>query len=1703
MANIAQPQVVINYISQLKKITVNRNNQPSQLIIQTDYNLNETYNFQVINKINQIVELDSNTTYQLYGTYIDAKKQVHVLFYTLGVTPRDNMLSFLVNTYTSEYLAYVKNNRTPIDISIVAKQNVGGSTKSYMVLRDSALANPRGYIEGQAPTDIVYQNVFNSQIPVSTAFGAGNDINLVQDLEGQEIYSFAFGDSLSTNNANQFVIGYNNEPDATKAFIVANSGNIFTVDYEGNVEAGDLNVGAISATSITVSGEDLNQVIDDKVEYLSTAVDDKLSATEDWVSDTFETKESATQTFNELEEDIDGISAFVSGLPTDIAAKADQTDLDEANGKIDTISGQVEYLSGAIDQHTSDIGDLNNAVSAKANQTDLEALSTTVEGLAETKADKTEIPTGNAQLENTANYITSSQIPTSYVQLSQLDEYAKTDELSSYATSGWVDQNYAKKGEAPTDVYTKAEVNQISSALSSAVSGAGYLTEIPTSYVQEDAISDMATKTWVSEQGYLTEVPNTYALKTDIPTDAETYEAISGNIEAQITGKNYITSDALNGLASDEDLQYVSGIVSAQAEDITALKAVSGEVDYETVFDMLSSGDTDTLTITKDTTNQKIVLTAAGGGGGGDKTYHGENGIAVDNVNDTISISANFLSANALEGYATQSWVGEQGFALTSQLPTDYTTSAQVSSIVEGYDFATKAEIPTTVAELTDASDYALKSELPSDYTTSAQVSSIVEGYNYITGYTTGTGIDITNNVISLTADIPTNTNQLTNGAGFISAIALWFDGESEAQNVTDITFTSDFTWNSGDIGINAQGIIAANEIATESYVDGQVSGKADQSTVETLSTNLSAAITGVANDIPLSTSQLTNDSGFITASDIPAAPSTVYDKLSAGSNITLSKNDSTGVTTIAATGGGGGGASTISVTVEDRSTEQQVTAPVSSVYFTENGFNGVISNNLAQIQWKGIFGLDSNEDLIDYEKGIQWSDDFSVGTSEDHFTVSLTNPIPTNTSDLTNDSNFATSTYVQSASGNAVDVATGWVQEQDYAKYDDIGSVVQGYGYQTAADVQNAIGSSSGAIVQAATGAITVPTKISELTNDSNYISAITLSAYNASTMQNEAVQTTTIDLASTDFVTWNGKVYINDNKFDIPTDAEISGIASAVASTYIEGSTISAVSQLINDVGFVTEPRVSAIASAYAQGGGGGTTYTAGDGIDITNDEISVKLSGGNNVTLSTDSTGLITINATGGGSAGNIVGGAGIRVMQDGGNTIISIATASLIATPTAYTFDFRNTSGTVDFDYTSYNGNQNLIMSYQGTLPNGVTASPITSGYQFEYVSGANVSNTTSTITAYFDAYDITQPTSAEVQINTIGFVNAEISASTITSFVFDANNAETISAFTWDVVSGSPQNLTVEISGDLPDGVTSTLSIQNRTLTFSATSESLTQNGTKAVNVVIDGDNIERQVIALELTVQNAIIRTPLTFVGKDTTNAVKLTKIGNPHQISLQYSKNGGEWTTYNIEDIIEFGNEETVAFKGNNSAINVGYNNQYQFVMTGIIDATGNIQSLMGYSDTVADNCYYRLFRQCNSMRTAPQLPAMNLANSCYRFMFNECTNLITAPQFPATTLVQQCYDNMFFGCSNLTGCPNIAGTNPASNSCQSMFQSCPKFSYVKVNFTNTTMNVNSSTNLWLNNAASTGTVVCPTSLTINTRDDNTVPAGWTIERF
>ncbi len=861
MANLAQPQVVINYISQRKKIIVNRNNQPSQLIIQTDYYLNEIYNFQIVNAINQIVELDSNTTYQLYGTYIDAKKQVHILFYTLGVTPTDNTLSFLVNTYTSEYLAYVKNNRTPIDISIVAKQNVGGSTRSYMVLRDSALANPRGYVEGQAPTDIVYQNVFNADVPVTGSFGAGTNLDLAQDFEGQDVGSFAFGDTLTTSNANQFVVGYNNTPDATKAFIIANNGNIFTVDYEGNVEANSISASAISATSLTVNGIPV---------ATEGTIATELAATSAWAENTFAKPIDIPTKVSELENDVPYLSAHQS--------------LDDYATK-EWVEGK-NYLTGVNLEPYATKDELNT----KANSADVY----TKTSADQTFATKTDLTLSTALLGQQISQL-ALEVPTKVTDLTDAGNYALKSEIP--VTTGFATKEEVAAVDNKFNGYATTEtVNGIDARLT-AVENAGYITD--------SALEPYAKTSAVAE---------TYATKNEI--------------------SDFITEDALTGLATKQEATYTgTGAVSVE-NNVISLTGELGKTYYADETTLQLDDSTNTFSIKSlegkiEAGNANIdiqfvdgvayISAATGGGGGGTdkiysagtglsstnvtasntqffvdqdwlstfvenatgdvgKTYTGASGIVVDNTNNVIGVSAQYLTQDSLTDYATKEYVTGQVSGKASQTDLE-TLSTQVQGIpvvekvsdlqqdIPYLSAITSADIPTSYVQKDDLSSYA---ELSTVEAIDSRVSAIeasglitagevdtkigtattdmatqtwVENQHYITSaeapstvYFAGDGLKLEDSTFSLTATV------------------------SDIEGYDTLALKSELEDLSAAIPTSYVQPSAIAEMATTGYVQEQVSGKANSADVyaktDTYSQNevdtlISEASTAILTSVP------------------------------------------------------------------------------------------------------------------------------------------------------------------------------------------------------------------------------------------------------------------------------------------------------------------------------------------------------------------------------------------------------------------------------------------------------------------------------------------------------------------------------------------------------------------------------------------------------------------------------------------------------------------------------------------------------------------------------------------------------------------------------------------------------------------------------------------------------------------------------------
>lgn len=242
----------------------------------------------------------------------------------------------------------------------------------------------------------------------------------------------------------------------------------------------------------------------------------------------------------------------------------------------------------------------------------------------------------------------------------------------------------------------------------------------------------------------------------------------------------------------------------------------------------------------------------------------------------------------------------------------------------------------------------------------------------------------------------------------------------------------------------------------------------------------------------------------------------------------------------------------------------------------------------------------------------------------------------------------------------------------------------------------------------------------------------------------------------------------------------------------------------------------------------------------------------------------------------------------------------------------------------------------------------------------------------------------------------------------------------------------------------------------------------------------------------------------IDYTGMPLTIEVLETGVFNINDGAGKYSINGGEWKTYtnaaersisvNAGDkvrIVSTTGYGTYAFRGNTIAFNVfgnimsmvyGENFADQTILkdsilvgafsdcTGLVNAENLILPALSFTTSanypyremfkgctnlikgpkllpataLVKNCYERMFQDCTSLATAPELPATELANNCYSLMFAGCTSLTTAPELPATTLARACYSSMFWNCTSLTTAPELPATELAEACYSSMFQGC-----------------------------------------------------------
>ena len=234
-----------------------------------------------------------------------------------------------------------------------------------------------------------------------------------------------------------------------------------------------------------------------------------------------------------------------------------------------------------------------------------------------------------------------------------------------------------------------------------------------------------------------------------------------------------------------------------------------------------------------------------------------------------------------------------------------------------------------------------------------------------------------------------------------------------------------------------------------------------------------------------------------------------------------------------------------------------------------------------------------------------------------------------------------------------------------------------------------------------------------------------------------------------------------------------------------------------------------------------------------------------------------------------------------------------------------------------------------------------------------------------------------------------------------------------------------------------------------------------------------------------------------------------LNKSSPNHPKTIEYSLNGGEWTSITSTTggtIINVNAGDKIQFRGNNSqyahstTAYSGFKNS-----TAKFKVEGNIMSLIDSTNFAnlttleSTHTFYSLFFNCTGLTDASNLilPATALTNGCYYSMFDSCTSLTTAPELPATTLAEDCYVRMFIGCTSLTTAPVLPATTLASGCYGYMFERCTNLNYIKCLATD--ISALNCTVYWLTNVASTGTFVKAAGVNWAT-GDNGIPANWDV---
>lgn len=599
-----------------------------------------------------------------------------------------------------------------------------------------------------------------------------------------------------------------------------------------------------------------------------------------------------------------------------------------------------------------------------------------------------------------------------------------------------------------------------------------------------DVAVPTTTSSLTNDSGYITNEVNDLVNYYDkdetdtlIATEAETRDAADLDLQGQIDAISS-ASDVVDVVGTYAELQSYD---TSKLSDNDIIKVLTDEThddaisyyrwnDATNAFTYIGSqgpfytkSETDatfvpqTRTINGKGLNSDVVLTAADVNALPASTV-------IPTVNDaTLTIQKNgttvtTFTANSAQNATANISVPTKVSDITNDLNfVKETDLADVAFSGAYADITGTPYVPTKTSDLTNDSDFVSDANYvhtDNNFTTALK--------NKLDGIATGAEVNVQSDwdVADTSSDafiknkpaIPTKTSDITNDSGFITSAAL-------------PTKTSDLTNDSG-------------------FITNQVNNLAnyyDQTAINSMFNAL---------DVPTKTSDLTNDSGFLTTSTLPIATASNLGVVKIGSGIN-----------VAADG-------TISAAVASLDWANITNKPTDVSYWTNDaGYitsadlptktsdltndsdfvtSADVPTKTSDLTNDSGFITNSVSNLTNYYKK---SETYTQGEVNSLLSAIV---IPTKTSDLTNDSGFITSAdYASSATGGVVKITNAFgttMSESGEVK----GVVVSGTDYPamwndaivSKGTLENALSTKGFATLS------DVPTRTSELTNDSNFVS-------------------------------------------------------------------------------------------------------------------------------------------------------------------------------------------------------------------------------------------------------------------------------------------------------------------------------------------------------------------------------------------------------------------------------------------------------------------------------------------------------------------------------------------------------------------------------------------------------------------------------------